>query len=308
MLISVAICTYNRADLLDRTLREMTQLEEPAGCDWELLVVDNNSNDSTPAVIERYRDRLPIQALHEGRQGLSNARNCAIDAALGDLLLWTDDDVLVDRHWLAAYAHGFIAYPRADFFGGPVEPWFASTPPDWLSTNFDLFAGAYAVRSAPPGTDWLRDDRLLPFGANFGLRAAAIGERRFDTRLGRIGGALISGEEVQFLSGLLAQGCQGMWLADAPVRHHIPDERIGEAYLCDYYRAKGRSRIRMTAAAERPSIQTVRRKQWKAAWKRLTSRSRASRRWARGFKSGAMAAGMYQELRAPSTAPADSQG
>ena len=101
--VTVAICTWNRARLLDTTLARMCSLRIPAGIRWELLVVDNNCTDETPAVIERYASRLPIRRLVEERQGTSFAKNCVLSQAEGELLVWTDDDVLVDENWLAAY-------------------------------------------------------------------------------------------------------------------------------------------------------------------------------------------------------------
>jgi len=297
MLISVAICTYNRATLLDQTLDRMRQLRIPDGIDWELLIVDNNCSDDTADVVARYQSTLPIRALSEPEQGLSHARNHAMDAANGELLLWTDDDALVTPDWISAYARANAAHPNADFFGGPVLPWFAVSPPRWLESNFSMFAGAYAVRSAPPGTLLLRDDRLLPFGANFALRRAAIGAARFDTNLGRIGTQLISGEEVQFLSGLLQRGHTGVWVEDAPVRHYLPADRINQRYLWDYYYAKGQSRIRMQVADQRPSTSALKQKLRKARIKRWSSISRNSKRWARGFKGMAVTSGMIDELK-----------
>ena len=297
MLISVAICTYNRADLLDQTLQHLRQLVAADTLKWELLIVDNNCSDHTQQVIEKHRASLPIRALTEPRQGLSHARNCALDAAEGELLLWTDDDVLVEHNWLTAYAQAIGDYPDAGFFGGPVLPWFAVTPPRWLEANFAVFAGSYAVRSAPPGTLLLQDDAFLPFGANFGLRRSAIGDARFDTRLGRIGTQLISGEEVQFLTHLLQRGQSGIWIDNATVQHYIPADRISERYLRDYYYAKGQSRIRMLPADQQPDPTSLRRKLHKLRLRRWLSTTRSSERWARSFKGMAVTQGMLDEIQ-----------
>lgn len=100
MLTTAAICTWNRAPLLDRALTEMTRLSIPAGIEWELVIVDNNCSDETPEVIARHAEQLPLERLSEPVQGLSHARNRAIRAARGDIVLWTDDDALVDLGWL----------------------------------------------------------------------------------------------------------------------------------------------------------------------------------------------------------------
>jgi len=75
--VSIAICTWNRAKLLDQTLAALCKLIVPSGISWEILVVDNSSTDDTPSVIDQYSDRLPLHHLCEVKQGLSHARNCA---------------------------------------------------------------------------------------------------------------------------------------------------------------------------------------------------------------------------------------
>ena len=63
--ITVAICTWNRAQLLDQTLTEMRKLRIPPGIEWELLVVNNNCTDDTDGVLDRHEGRLPIRRLFE---------------------------------------------------------------------------------------------------------------------------------------------------------------------------------------------------------------------------------------------------
>src|SRR5437899_2703201 len=103
MRVTVVICTWNRARLLDRTLTAMRRLRIPEATQWELLVVNNNCTDDTDEVIEKHLTHLPIRRLVEPEQGHSNARNRALTVATGDLILWTDDDVEVDPEWLLAY-------------------------------------------------------------------------------------------------------------------------------------------------------------------------------------------------------------
>ena len=114
--VTVAICTWNRAPLLDRTLVEMRKLRIPPGVEWELLVMNNNCTDNTDQVIARHADHLPIRRLFEPKQGLSNARNCTVRAAEGEFLLWTDDDVLVDPKWLESYVDAVQRWPTASVF------------------------------------------------------------------------------------------------------------------------------------------------------------------------------------------------
>ena len=116
MKITVAICTWNRAELLDRTLGEMIGLRVPEGVEWELLVIDNNSTDDTENVVAGFEGRLPVRHVFEPRAGKSHAANTVLREARGDLIVWTDDDVLVDAGWLEAYAHAARDWPDAALF------------------------------------------------------------------------------------------------------------------------------------------------------------------------------------------------
>lgn len=295
--VTIAICTWNRAALLDAALGAMEQLAIPSGVDWELLLVDNNCTDGTASVISKHASNLPVRVLQEPRQGLSYARNCAAEAARGDLVLWTDDDALVDPHWLEEYVHAGEKHSDAMFFGGPVEPWFAVAPPRWLRANFRVFAGAYALRRLSPGTIALDCEELLPFGANFAVRKKGLQCARFDTGLGRRGEDFMGGEEVEFLGRLLGQGYSGIWVEQARVRHFIPADRLTGGYLWSYYQGKGRTRVRLAGAAERPPLWRLRRKYWKARARAWLNRLEGGERWARALKASAITKGMIDELR-----------
>src|SRR5947209_7995559 len=135
MKFTVAICTWNRASLLARTLEQLTRVEHPAGA-WEVLVVNNDSTDDTERVLDSFADGLPLRRAFEPRAGLSHARNTAVGVATGDYIVWTDDDVLVSAGWLDAYRRAVERWPEAAVFGGPVRPRFEGTPPPWMSASW----------------------------------------------------------------------------------------------------------------------------------------------------------------------------
>ena len=84
-------------------------------------MVDNGSTDHTQQVLERFESQnFPIQTIEEPRQGHSICRNRAIEAANGDFLIWTDDDVVVSQNWLVSYAAAFSQRPDVSFWGGPI--------------------------------------------------------------------------------------------------------------------------------------------------------------------------------------------
>jgi glucosyl-dolichyl phosphate glucuronosyltransferase len=96
MLVTVAICTFNRAESLRRTLALLTTMQVPPRLSLEVVVINNNSSDGTDNVINEFCCQLPLRREFEPRPGHSNARNRAVDVARGDYIIWTDDDVVVN--------------------------------------------------------------------------------------------------------------------------------------------------------------------------------------------------------------------
>lgn len=235
--VTVAICTWNRATLLDQTLAEMQKMAIPPGVDWELLVVNNNCTDDTDGVLQRRSLKLPLRRVFEAAPGQSNARNAAISVAQGDLILWTDDDVLVDARWLAEYVNGARNHPGAAFFGGSIEPWFQATPPQWLSSIFPKVCMAYATREVT--SESKVTFMTPPYGANFAIRRDIQRQFPYDPATGLRPGSAMRGDEVAVLRAVLASGGTGVWIPNAKVRHYIPKTRQTERYLREYFYGQG---------------------------------------------------------------------
>src|SRR5690349_5343504 len=151
MIITVAICTWNRAESLRRTLASLTLIRPPSTADWEVLVVNNDSVDHTDAVISEFSWQLPIRREFEPARGIARARNRVIDTAKGEYLVCIDDDVVVEPSWLAAYVEAFICYPEAALFGGPVLPLYESPVVPWVKESEAVLGGPLAIRDL--GTD-----------------------------------------------------------------------------------------------------------------------------------------------------------
>jgi glucosyl-dolichyl phosphate glucuronosyltransferase len=249
MRLTLAICTWNRAALLDRTLAEMHRLRIPRGVQWELVVVNNNCTDGTDRVIARHAAALPIRRIVEPRQGKSYALNRTLDEATGDWIVFTDDDVLVDPGLLEAYA-GAIADSGEDvaFLGGMIEPWFPQPPDPVLARAIPTVASGFCgVDERDPG---IRADRSIravqdkvPYGANCAVARHRLGGVRYDEQMGPTGRARITGEEVLFFRSLLARGLTGRWVVAARLRHYVPPSRLTMTYLRRHLFDLGRTGI-----------------------------------------------------------------
>ena len=96
----------------------------------EIVVVNNNSTDSTAETIRNFSDRLPIQYTFESKQGLNAARNKGIYKARGKLVVFTDDDVRPCPEWLTSYLDAYRQNPKWFFWGGSVVSEFEGSTPD----------------------------------------------------------------------------------------------------------------------------------------------------------------------------------
>jgi glycosyltransferase involved in cell wall biosynthesis len=237
---TIAICTWNRSDLLDKTLVKMRELEVPAGTNYEIVVVNNRCTDNTDEVLARHADFLPVRRIFEEKQGQSHARNAAALAARGELIIWTDDDVLVDRRWLAEMLAAMRARPEYSFFGGPIEPWFEHDPPQWLLDTWPSINGAFAFRDL--GAEPFEFDlKRLPYGANYAVRTRVQREFLYNPRLGRVATGEVRGEETDVLHKLIAAGHRGWWVPTSKVQHFIPAERLTLDYIRRFFHGIGQT-------------------------------------------------------------------
>ena len=240
ILITVAICTFNRAESLRRTLDSLTAMQVPGDLAWELVVVNNNSTDKTNEIIEKYGDRLPVRREFEVRPGLSNARNRAIDTARGEYIVWTDDDVVVEPGWLRAYADAFRRWPGAAVFGGRIVPRYEPSAAKWVVENEAILRGAYALRDL--GNEVLPlsiTEHRIPYGANFAIRSNEQRAFRYDPNLGLAPNRRRYYDEIDVIVRLLESGETGYWIPDAVVKHCIGPEKQSVRYLTQYFMGLG---------------------------------------------------------------------
>lgn len=265
MIVTVAICTFNRAESLRRTLESLAAMQVPSALVWELIIVNNNSTDHTDAIIEKYRERLPLRREFERRPGLSNARNRAIDLARGEYIVWTDDDVVVDPGWLTAYVEAFRRGPDAAVYGGRIIPRYELPVARWVAESESILGGPFAIRDL--GTEVrplsVAED-VVPYGANFAVRATEQRAFRYDPHLGLAPNRRRYGDEMVVVERILGSGAQGYWLPQAKVEHCIGQDRQTVRYIAAYYEGWGETCAFRSAAvaAAAPSWFGIPRRIW----------------------------------------------
>ncbi|MGD1108523.1 MAG: glycosyltransferase [Terracidiphilus sp.] len=252
MNITVLVCTYNRCLILPKTLDSLVAQRLPAGVEWEVVIVDNNSSDQTRIVVGDYMRSYPgrFRYLFEARQGLSRARNTGIKAARGEVIAFVDDDVIVEPTWLQNLTASLFSGNWAGA-GGRIVPPNGFEPPEWLPIGGPLdLGGALALFDLG---DQPSELSRAPYGTNMAFRKGAFDKYgMFRVELGRCGSNLISGEDTEFANRLMSAAEHLRYEPGAVVHHPIPEERLKKKYFRKWWFAFGRTRILERPA--RPSI------------------------------------------------------
>ena len=240
-MISIVVCTYNR-DMFIRTA-----LEKIAACgfpprEYEILLVDNNSSDSTASECAACAEAHPevrYRYFLETSQGLSYARNRGIAEAEGDVIVFLDDDSFVEPDFLRRLSARLDEYPDAAAFGGRIDPIFESgKAPDWLCKW--TLSWVSAIDRGPEVS--LFTGGKYPIGANMGFRASTLkGIPGFDTSLGRTGKNMLGGEEKEIFGRISASGGKIYYFPDVRVGHVIPERRTTREYIVRFAQGIGYS-------------------------------------------------------------------
>ena len=187
-MLTAIICTYNRAKYIGPLL-ESIAANDLSKTEYEILLVDNNCTDNTREVCEAFTKKHPevnFRYTIEPEQGLSAAKNCGIKEAKGDIIVYIDDDALVDPWYLHTYAEWMANHPETMACGGPIEPLYETAEPAWMTPYTKALLTAWMnygdyVREYPHGR--------YPGGGNAAYRKSVFEQvGLFNTALGRKGG------------------------------------------------------------------------------------------------------------------------
>jgi glycosyltransferase involved in cell wall biosynthesis len=237
--VTVAIPTYNRADFLRQTLAGIVAQQFPRE-HFEVLVIDNNSRDHTRAVVAEFAQAHPApRYILEPKQGLDYARNRAIAEARGDIILFGDDDILVQPDWLAQMAVPLLADEgarRIGAVGGEVIPVFPDGLPDWVCEWHAPLA--FRADTGP------LEARHSPMGANMAFPKWVFTQLGpFHTALDRAAGNYFSGGDSEMIRRVRAGGLEVWFSPAAAVKHQMPASRTTFRYAARHAFDSARSRV-----------------------------------------------------------------
>jgi glycosyltransferase involved in cell wall biosynthesis len=208
-LISVIICTRNRALLLRKAIASVVSQNFPRS-EYEVVIVDNGSTDQTAEIAQEFQKRSQIRYIHEELVGLCIARNTGWRAAEDRYIAFFDDDAIPCPGWLHAIRRAFEDPIRPiGVVGGRVRPMWKREPPSWLANEI---AGSLTIVDWRPFDKTIHDlRREWLVGANMAVPKAILSEvGGFHPWLDRVGTNLLSSGDVYLQKEIIRRGfcCQ----------------------------------------------------------------------------------------------------
>jgi glycosyltransferase involved in cell wall biosynthesis len=201
--VSIIVPTRNRAEKLQRCIASFQRIN--TSIDWELIIVDNGSNDGTAELLASLHV-ANCKIVREPRKGSALARNAGIKHAAGEILAFTDDDCYVTENYIDALCNAFDRDASVGFIGGRIL----------------LFDRTDLPVTINEGVDYRRFNKMtfLPAGvvqgANMAFRRSALNAiGNFDESF-----ATISGFDVVACACALWKGIVGANDPSVVVFHH----------------------------------------------------------------------------------------
>ncbi len=229
--LSLIIATYNRSQSLLRLLGSVVRQSAPKDV-WECVVVNNNSSDDTAEVFAAFASEhaeFDLRLVTEIKQGLSNARNCGIEASVGEYIAIVDDDETIEQSFVESYIEFFDSFPAAMAAGGAVRAVFESGRPRWMSHYTERMI-ANTLDLDVVVTLFPKD--RVPAGGNMAFRREIFDRVGvFNPQLGRNGASLMGGEENDLFARIRALGEPLYFVPNAAIEHYIPAEKTTEQYF-----------------------------------------------------------------------------
>ncbi|MBD2297301.1 glycosyltransferase [Nostoc sp. FACHB-190] len=258
--ISLIICTHNpRKDYLDRVINSL-KIQTLPMTEWEFLLIDNASDRTLAKEID-ITWHPNARHIREDNLGLTAARLRAFKEASNEILVFVDDDNVLDANYLKNTSEIVQGNPHLGAIGGKSLPEFEIEPESWINQ----FSVCLALRN-------LGDEPLIyfakktdcssaqyppfaPIGAGLVLRRKAaqvyaqnVSQDSSRLALGRTGKQLISGEDNDINLTILEAGWGVGYFPQLQLTHLISANRLSKDYLARLNRASSRSWVQVLDA------------------------------------------------------------
>ena len=218
---TICICTYKRPQMLRSLLLGLNeQRDESGGYVFDVNVVDNDRFKTARGVTEEVSGKVEygLRYFCEEEKNIALCRNTAVKNAVGEFVVFIDDDEFPDVNWLRLLID-ICKEQKADGVLGPVLPFYETAAPRWLKRS------GLCDRKRLKTFTFMKEPSLMRTGNVLLRRSLFTQGLFFDKRFG-----LCGGEDSDFFARALLKGYQFVWCDEAKVYEHVPVERCSAGY------------------------------------------------------------------------------
>jgi glycosyltransferase involved in cell wall biosynthesis len=233
--ISVVICCHNSSSRIGTTISHLAGQTGLNSDEWEVILVDNNSDDGTAELATNAWAQLQANALfrvvREEKPGQLYARLRGLKEANSELIAFVDDDNWLQPHWLRNATTLMAAHPEVGALGGSIEAHYQQKPPGWIKQ----MESALACGTVSESYEEIFESGGLVAGAGCVVRKGCynIALETFGQfeQAGRTGSALSGGDDIEMLYKIQLAGFKVMKSGRLSLKHYIPSARTTFPYL-----------------------------------------------------------------------------
>ncbi len=247
--VSIVICCYNSSNRIMPTLEHLQRVKAN-GIPWEVILVDNASDDDTVLKALSIWECNPVTNLKivtEKQKGLMHARLTGVKHTSYDFISFIDDDNWIEPEWITKVFRIMNIDESIAACGGSSEGVFETNPPDWFSE----FSGDFAIGKQQKSDGFVNPEKdpakRYLWGAGLTVRKTAwndLFENGFTSLLkGRTGKTLSAGEDSEMCSVWVLKGWNLCYEDSLKLQHYVPSFRLTTSYLTGMYKGFGRAEV-----------------------------------------------------------------
>lgn len=228
MRLSVLIASHNGAGTLPDVLDSLCQADKPAD-GFDVVIVDNASADDTEAVALSYSNLMSVRVVREKRAGKNIALNTGLASLSSDLVVFTDDDVILPQNFLTKYKLIAENEPSHSLFGGHIAALWPLNPDPRILKEVPQ-GSAYSITEQSRKRGSIEAGRL--YGPNMAVRQRVFDTGlRFDESIGPNGDNYVMGDETDFMIRAENSGFTAWFEPDIVVQHKVNEVQLTPQWI-----------------------------------------------------------------------------
>ena len=246
--VSIIICAYNANKRIVPTLQHLQKQQLNEAINWEVIVVDNASDDNTAEIATEIWNQNPVAnffVVREEKPGLMHARQRGLQSANFEIVSFIDDDNWVESCWVQKVADVFAMNENIGACGGRSEAEFESVSPEW----FSLFENSFAVGRQAGESGIIDDKKGFLWGAGISFRKSLwfrLQKKGFkNLTVGRQGESITAGEDTELCYAFRLMGYQLYYHNDLTLKHFMPEARMNFSYLEKMNKGFGKANVHL---------------------------------------------------------------